>query len=248
MKKNGNIDELSRLRAENESLYRRIDELEARLEELQPRSLRSKEEDNVSKEWHKAIRTESLMHSKYYSKFLLREVKSTSFWAIYSRFLSYFRKYRVLSGTFRILTLIITWAETGAVFFVSVSALIIILPIMLVLSALTLMLALLRGRTANRKIAETVKDKTVYVLFGSKKQIKEKKAGFLYKNASTLASDGNICLIVSPHFFRRRGLCSKSAYVTWRCEEDGIYMLRKNYFFLLRRTVLGKKEDVVYIY
>lgn len=252
MKKKDDSDELARLRAENESLYRRNMDLEARLADLMATSGEIKDEDKVMRIWHRVGRFERLLSSRYYSRYLIRLLKSTSYWSIYSRFLTYFRRYRFLSTAFRILTLIITWIETGAVFFFSISALVIILPVSLMLSMLTLMLALLRGRSANGKFASVTRGKKVYVLFGSRGQMKKDSSGFLRENAKALASDdGTICLVVSPFFFSEKGLGGKGAYVTGRCEGNNVYLLRKNYFFLLRRAVLSKKNiynDVICIY
>ena len=250
MRKNDS-DEIARLRAENESLYKRNTELEAKLADARAAAGKSRDEDEVMQMWHRRGRSERLFAARYYSRFLVGRVKSTSLWAVYVRLLTYFRRYRFISSAFRILTLVIAWIETGAVFFVSFSALLVILPIMLVLAVLTLMLALLRGRGANKKYAAVTSGKKIYVLFGTRGQMKKGSSGFLRGNAESFASEGAVCFVVSPFFFGKKGLGGRGAYVTGRNESENVYILRKNYFFLFRRKVLGKsgrQNQIIYIY
>lgn len=246
--------ELAKLRAENESLYHRIDELEVKLLKMKSDGGAMAGGDGVSHEWYKEVRQSRLMSVKYYPRYLIELVKSTSFYNVYMRILAYFRRFRLFSTIFKVLTKIVIWAETSAVFIVSFSAVIlIVLPVTGVLFIASLLIALFGSKKANERVADAVNGKKVYVFFGNRRQMKKNGAesSFFYENVRSFASEGSVCLVVSPYFFRKSGFGGEGAYFTERNEYGGVYMVRRNYYFVLRRTVLGAKNgarDITFVY
>lgn len=247
-------EELARLRAENEGLYHRIDELEVKLSRMGSERGEKTGDDSVSHEWYKEVRQSRLMSVKYYPRYLVELIKSTSVYNVYLRILAYFRRFRLFSTIFRVLTKIVIWAETSAVFIVSFSAVIlIVLPVTGVLFVASLLIALFGSKKANERIADAINGKKVYVFFGNRRQMKKNGAesSFFYENVRSFASEGSVCLVVSPYFFRKNGFGGKGAYFTERNEYGSVYMVRRNYYFVLRRTVLGAKnvaDDLIFIY
>lgn len=197
-------------------------------------------------EWQKEIKQSRLMSFKYYPRYLLELVKSTSVYGIYTRILAYFRRYRLFSTIFKILTKVIVWAETSAVFIVSFSAtVIIVLPLTALLFVVSLLAALLGSRKANERLAaEIASRKRIYVFFGHKKQVKKgTENDFFAENVKNMASDGSLSLVISPHLVGTSGVGGAGAYFTARKESENVYMVRKNYYFVLYRTLLLKREN-----
>lgn len=233
-------EDILRLERENSLLRHRNSELEAELERLRYSMGMDNGKDDIPKMWRNAARRAFLMGSRNYFKYLVSLVKSTSFWGVLQKGISHFRKFRLLSAIFRIATRIAVWAESGVAIVAWLSFSVFMLPVIGVLSFVSLFIALFRSRSANHSFTDILRDKRVYVLFAARGQLKkgDGKGTFFYENARELASDGSVVLVVSPYFFGRFGVGGSGFYVTAREECENVYMVRKNYFFMLRRIVL----------
>ena len=244
--------EMSLAKQENAQLKKRVKELEAELLRLRSDMGMGKGGDENTKRWWIEGRKEILMSSKSYPSYLRSLVKSTSLWAFVKRGMSHIRRFRILSGILRAVTRIVIWAESGVAFIAWFSAMVVILPVFGLLSLISLFVALFRSRNANRYFEEALQGKKVYILFAAKKQLSAggKKIRFFEGNVRDLASGENaVCFVVSPYSFRRKGLGGSDAYVTARHEGDNIYMVRKNYFFMLRRKIISRvAADIITIY
>ena len=65
------------------------------------------------------------------------------------------------------------------------------------------------------------------------------EGSFFRANACAMAAEkGVTVLVVSPYLLSARGLGGRGGYFTARKEADGLYLVRKHYFFILRRRVL----------
>ncbi|MEE0969144.1 MAG: hypothetical protein U0M06_07225 [Clostridia bacterium] len=245
--------EIERLEEENIHLHRRNAELEAEILRLRSESLTktTKGADENEKLWFIEGRGELLMKSRSYPRYLAALIKSNTLWLMIQKGLAHLRRFRLLSGILKILTRIVVLAESGVAFLAWFSVMIVVLPVLGVLSLVSLSVALLRSRNANNFFRSEIKDKNVYILFAHKKQLasRPRKSAFFYENVKDLTSDGSVCFVVSPYFFGRKGLGGDDFYVTARKEKDNIYLVRKNYFFMLRRRVISTHaSSVVTIY
>ena len=72
------------------------------------------------------------------------------------------------------------------------------------------------------------------------------KNPFLVQNARELATRGTV-LLISPYWLAARGIYPHGFYCTVRREAPQILLVRRYYFFSLRRHVL-KNLDPVYLY
>ena len=250
-RKTRNDPEYKALKRENRRLRHRIEELEAENARLRSDIGLKSGGDGIATLWWLEGRRERLMSVRNYPKYLISLVKSTSFWLLCQRGLSFFRKFRLISWILRIVTRIVIWAETSVAFIAWISATIVILPFLALLSAASLFIALFRSKNANKHFEELLGGKKVYILFASKKQLSKRgeKVGFFVQNVRELALRDSVCIVVSPHFFGREGIGGSDFYVTARKESENIYMVRKNYYFMLRRVVIERvASEIICIY
>ena len=64
-----------------------------------------------------------------------------------------------------------------------------------------------------------------------------------------MAADGVAVLVVSPYPLSSRGLGGKGGFFTARREAEGLYLVRRHYFFMLRKRVLDALEqDITVVY
>lgn len=236
---------LKELEKENAALKRRIYKLESRLFKQGETFCGN---DGISMLWQNKIKRKNLMSERRYLKYLLNFMQSTSAWVAFRKFMIFVRRFRIVSGLLKILTVVVALAETSAAVLVSVSALLVLLPVVAVLSLGMTFASLVRAKSTNRVLLSDLEGKRIYVLFGEREQFK--KSSYFSGMACSFASNGGACIIVSPYAISDRGIGGRGHYVSARMEKEHVYILRKNYFFLFRRAVLERHfaANVVYIY
>lgn len=155
--------------------------------------------------------------------------------------LALFRRFRMFALILRVLTVVLTILQTGALVILSTAIFVVILPIMLILTIAILFTAFFNSRRSNRRMEELLADRRIYVLF-----LTERENPFLTCNAKDLAVTGAV-IVVSPYWLSPKGLCRGKFYSTLRQEYPNVYLVRRYYFFNLRKHVLIHKE-VAYLY
>lgn len=154
----------------------------------------------------------------------------------------YFRRFRAVSFTIKLLSILFTILETGALVLLSTIVFLIILPIAAALMLGFLITALLEAGKVNRRLSTELADQKIYVLFLRDTS----KNRFLMQNARELATHGTV-LLVSPYWISSRGLYPRGFYCTVRWETSHILLVRRYYYFSLRNHVL-KKLETAYLY
>ena len=149
----------------------------------------------------------------------------------------------MIAWTFRVLSLLFSILQTGALVILSTVLFLIILPILTAFMLGILITALLESRKSNRWMESVLAKKRIYVLFLSKTE-----NPFLAQNARDLAlRKDSAVLLISPYWFIGKGLSSSRFYNTVRRDGDGIYLVRRYYFFKLKKKILSNK-DTAYLY
>lgn len=166
----------------------------------------------------------------------------TSLYAKWQSFLSILRRFRAISVSLKLLTLLFSILETGALVLLSTVLFLIILPVGSMLMLGVLLTALLESRRTNRRLAVRLAGKPIYVLFLHDGD----KNSFQIRNARELATRGTV-LLVSPYWISAKGIYPHGFYCTVRHEAPNVFLIRRYYFFSLRRHVL-KGLDTVYLY
>ena len=235
-------DENDRLKEENKRLQEKIVKLQGELDRLRSDTGTASAKDEISMLWYSRYQFSYLMASKSYPIYSSRLIRNTSAWGFASKGLKYFRRFRLLSIILRWITKIVVLAESGFAHVASLSVFLVALPFLILFAIFSLTAALFRRRNALKEFKKRLNNKRCYILFASREQIKRKNSqnGFFYSNAKNLASDGSSVIIVSPFFFSKKGFEKTDFYVTAREENENIYLVRKIFFFILRRKIIEK--------
>ncbi len=167
----------------------------------------------------------------------------TSLYRQWQSLLRTVRRFRAVAFTLRVLTFVLTVVETGALVILSTAVFLVILPLATALTLGLLLTALLESKRTNRYFSKELTGKHVYVLF-----LSEESSLFFWQNAKSLAQDEqSAVIVVSPYWISAKGLRKAPFYCTARQEYPNLYLIRRYYFFRLRKQVLGGLH-VAYVY
>ncbi len=160
---------------------------------------------------------------------------------VVTRLVLYLRRLRVVR---LVLTLLVT---VGAVLFVTVLSAA-ALPFILAGAGVLAILAGLRSLRMNRRMSEVLAGVHVRVLIPGRAvrlaKFDDTAPSFFVRQARDMAATpGETVLVVSPYLLSRRGLGGRGAYFTARHEGGDVYILRRHYYFILRRRVLDAMAE-----
>lgn len=234
MKRYDATREILRLRRENRMLRRRLGEdvtFHAGRDEPSP-----EERLRLS-----AFRNEP--YNSYFS-YLVSRVTHSESWRLVNTVTRLSRRYLFLARTARMALYLWRIIDAGAALVVMVAVFAILLPVLLTAALATLIISLVSSRSANAKIkAELERDVTVFFAGDGQMQ----KNGFFAGTVREAAARGTV-IVVSPHFFDPRGLGGRGYYVCTRREEPGVWLVRRSYYYYLRRTLLeGYAGKITYV-
>lgn len=168
-----------------------------------------------------------------YFSYLLASLRATSLWGLWQQLLTAVRRWRLLSAILRWSTIILTWLETSAVFLLAVTALMATGLPLLVGAGVMLLVGLSQHHRCNETLSRTLSDRRIYVCVAARDALVE--GSYFHGMVRDLAARGDTAVIVvSPHFWRSHG----HAYVTMRRDGENLYLIRRHYFFSLRRRIL----------
>lgn len=211
-------EELVRLRRENRALKKRIRALER--------------QTDTASESERRDDTDAFASGNYFS-YLLAKLRQKSLFARAERITRYFRNSLWVTRIFRFGILAYQYLQTGAFVLLYTALFILIIPIALSVSLLTLIVTLiLRRRGANRLLAECG-ERVRFILIPSKEDFSPERI-----RTEAAKTPNETVLVVSPYFFRRRGIANAdNMYVCFRKEYKNTAIVRKYFFFYLRRRM-----------
>ncbi len=207
-------DELKRLRKENRELKKRLHTLEKEARDYLPAPDGNGDCYNANN----------------YFQYLFARIKEKSFYASVRKYL---KPSLWVTRIFRWLLILYKYIQTGAFVILYTAAFILIIPILLVITLITLALTLiLRSKNAKALLKRLEKDVVIIIPDGKdgfdREFVKKKCQG--YPSSSVL--------IVSPFFLGKTGIGEdEKMYVCYRKEDDGVYILRSYFFFYFRKRL-----------
>ena len=209
--------ELHRLRKENRALKKKLHNLE-----------KSNSTPKPSPE-----KSGNCYNANNYFSYLLARMREKSF---YSSVLKFLKPSIWVTRIFRWLLILYQYIQAGAFVILYTAVFILVIPILLVITAITLIATLvLRKRNADR-LLEKLKTDVVFIIPNGKDA---------FDKESLLARCKEHCdstvLIVSPFFLEKTGITDdkERMYVCYREETENVFILR-NYFFFYFRKCLQK--------
>ena len=166
-----------------------------------------------------------------------------AFYSAWLGVLKQLRRVRLIGLLIRILTFVLSLLQTGAFVLLTTVLLLILLPVGCALMLGILLTALIESGQTNRRLLRELTGKTVYVLFAH-----DPPSPFLFQNAADLAMrENSAVLIVSPYWIKSVGMKKGRFYCTARQEASRIYLIRRYYFFSLKKHVLPH-VSIAYLY
>lgn len=153
--------------------------------------------------------------------------------------MAYIRRFRMISFIVRLAGWMFTIVQTGALVLLTTAVFFVILPLLAVILAGALITALLDTRRSLHWMKRQLEDRRVYVFFGI-------DSPFGQGNAMSFAErENSAVLIVSPFWVSPRGLGRRKPYLNVRQERAHVYLIRRYFFFSLRKKLLTSDKTVL---
>ena len=172
-----------------------------------------------------------------YGKYLFLSVKESSVGRLTRRIVIFFRRLRIFRLVINILLILLT-AVLASAFFVTA------IPVLILSAVTTLFAVIFNARSTNRRMAKALHGKHIRVVIPPDHTTLGEDS-FLERCAKDMAQDPHTAvIIVSPHLLSPRGLGGHGLYFTARSEnaKDAVFLVRKGYYFILKRQVLTKLD------
>ena len=186
-------------------------------------------------------------NARYYRKssflrYLLDAFRESAFMLVFTKLRLYFKRFRRMQA---IIPIVLATAAMIAVAIVSPLTVLILLVAIVFPTVFTL----LRFHHMTRTLRQVLNGRRIRVLIPHGKAALEDHA-FFTRNARAMAKEGKVTvLVVTPHPFSNRGLGGRGAFLTVRKETENLYLVRRHYFFTLRRKVLDVLDgEITVIY
>lgn len=175
-----------------------------------------------------------------YLRFLIDCFTDSTFYTWWTRVLSYVRRIRLVRTIGLILVLVFTAVQTSALFVVFSAVYLTLLPFLVLSSGLGLLASVLHARTVNRRLQARLAGQHIRILLPSRAvDFTPDAQPFFFASARQMATEPKTAVIVvSPYAWSTKGFRGHRMFVTARHEGDGLYLVRKYYYFILRRQVL----------
>lgn len=237
------LRELEAVRLENLRLRQEIDEMEKQTASSAPIRSElpfSKSKSNTpQEEWNirfsEGSRIAQDFSKRSYPRYLFGIINSSSAVRIFRKISAIFRKARLVS-------LIITASVTVSTAVLLIPIYLIALAVMALLTGLTAFCSMFFASRMNKRLRGELTGKHLYVFVVSDPDTL-KPDSFFCGNARRLAENPDCAvLVVSPHNLGREGLGGKRFYLTARQEAERLYIVRRHYFFNVRRRVLTQSD------
>jgi len=243
-------DLIKELKTENRRLRGEISVLKSELESTQERLLRRKSTDpNHALLAHQA-QNAVLFSKKRYFSYVLQLFRTTSIFSIYKRLLAFLRRYSFISTTLKIVVAVLTVIQSSALFVLATSVSFLSVPFILVISYAVFFLAHFQRKKNDAVNKKLLAHKRIFVFFPPKKRALSPESYFSGMVAQFSQEEDHICIVVSPHFWRNRGLFgNQKPYRFSRMEGERILLVRRQYYFVLKKNILEKNSgEIIEIY
>ena len=166
------------------------------------------------------------------------QLRKNGLWNIAMRTIRYTRRYFLISRLIRYASYIIAAIETSAVLLITFSALIVLLPIILIGFGISVVLSISQYKKYNKLISKDIASKRIVIIDAKKGYFRQKQT-YLNNMAECFHREGYTVLVISHSFLRDRFLVAKRA-------QEGIWVIKLNYYFILKKQL--KTDDITYIY
>ncbi|MBQ9781176.1 MAG: hypothetical protein IJW00_09575 [Clostridia bacterium] len=179
---------------------------------------------------------------KSYLSYLIQSIKESVVGMVFRRLTRFLRRLRLVRTISVVVAAVMATLLLSAVF-------VTVLPFLFFIGITCIAAATLRARAANRLMREKLSGKRVRV-FILPDAVTFRDDTFAERSAKAMAREPDAAiLVVSPRLISSRGLGGRGMYFTVREEARDLYLVRRGYYFILRRRVLDTVcGEVTFVY
>lgn len=241
------INELSE---ENEKLRLEVDALKHELEKIKGKKVFHASSDLPHTSFDRQALNVRLFSRKSYTSYLAGLIANTSIFQLYRKIIVYARKYALITTTLKILSFIFSFLQTGAIFVIAASLFVVSLPFTFIGGYAALIFTFFGNKKLKKKTAQMLEGKKIAVFFTQKGRSLDDSSFFAGMVRELCDRTDGVAIIVSPYFFSPRGITdNRRFYLSLRNETDNIIIVRRHFFFTVRRKMLKERgEDITIIY
>lgn len=190
--------------------------------------------------WEDCAAHPTLTAHRHFTAYLYHIFTHAPLYLHWKRLLAHVRRFRTVAFIFRVIGILITVLETGALVILTTVLFLILLPILSALMLGILITARVDSRRANQAMKTALEGKRTYLFF-----LPKDTSAFFFANAQSLAAKGAAVILISPYWISAKGFRKGHFYFTVRRESENIFLIRRYYFFSLRKNVLRGKDTVI---
>ena len=173
-------------------------------------------------------------------RYLFESVRESAPVQVITKLVQYLRRVRLVQTVF---TVVLALGAVVTVAVVSAA----VLPFLFFGTALLTMLALMSSRRMNRILKRALTDRRIRIMIPPRSEALT-EGSFFIRNACAMAAEKNVTVIVvTPYLTSGRGLGGHGPFFTARKEAEDLYLVRRHYFFVLRRKVLDAVDGEITI-
>ncbi len=178
-----------------------------------------------------------------YFRYMWEAVSDSLPMRILSQLLAYLRRLRLIQT---VAGLVVVVLSLVLVTVVSAAA----LPFLIIGALVLALLALMRSKRQNHLLRQALDGKHLRILIPARGCDPFRENSFFLRQARAMAAEGGVAvLIVTPYALSVRGAGGHGAFFTARREGEDLYLVRRHYFFILRKRVLDVVDsDMTVIY
>ena len=187
----------------------------------------------------KAKQNQKSSSRRFFLVDVYHRLRDTSFYLHWSRLLTLFRRLRVVTLTVRIFSFFFAVLQTGTLVLLSATVLLVVVPLLLTSALVILLCAAIAAHRTNQILAQKLTGQRVCILFPTRLD-----SPFLIQHIMDMRERGYVLVLVSPHLFSPTGTWKRRFYTTAREERAMVFLVRRYYYFSLKKRVLAKLDTV----
>ncbi len=190
-------------------------------------------------------KTERHMEKKHYASYLGALLRENSLYVLLQKLIHIMKRFKLVSWILKAIGLTVWLLE--AVFLLTLIFVFLIPPLLVLLILLLLILPIVYTKE-NKRLRRELAGKHIIVFFPTREG--ELAHGEFWKaNITELSTkDHTVVLIVSPFFLSSIGPFDTARYLLCRRERESVYLIRRYYYFSMKKHILphGKRTITVF--
>ena len=169
-------------------------------------------------------------------------IKSTGLWNTLLKISKFTKSYFFISRLVKYAAVVVAFIETSASLIIASAVLLVLIPIVCVSSFVTYISCLRQYKKVNPVMQKVVDNSKKLVFIDAKKGYFRKETHYINNMAKQFRDEGNTVFVVSHSLLHDR-------FVSVRKAEKGIWVVKMNYYFTLKRKILSNcDKKTTYIY